>query len=126
MYYCQDCKKNFEFAQIIFERHGLDNPPYERIMRCPFCHSESFKELTSTHCKYCGSKLTSNADYCSPTCKELGEKMWERQRNLAELKKRSLLELTLKEIDSYNKAHNTKLSYGQYIAAVKEKKNGQK
>ena len=126
MYYCQDCKKSFEFVQIVFERHGLDNPPYERIRKCPFCHSEDFKEMISSHCKYCGSRLTDSIDYCSETCKELGEKMWERQRSLAEIKKRSLLELMLKEVDSYNKAHNTKLSYGQYVATVKEKKNGQK
>lgn len=127
MYYCQDCKKNFEFAQVVFERHGLENPPFERILRCPFCHSDRFKELVSSHCKYCGSRLSIEGDYCSDYCKRLGEKMWERQRNLAELKKRSLLEVTLKELDSYNKAHNTRLSYGQYIV-IKERdmKNGQK
>lgn len=124
MYYCQDCKKEFEYVEVVFERHGLDNPPFERLKLCPFCHSEHFKELSGTHCKYCGSKLDKNGDYCSEYCRKLGEKLWERQSEQRLARNKSLLELTLRELDSYNKSHGTKLSYGQYIALNKENRNG--
>ena len=124
MYYCQDCKKEFEYVEVVFERHGLDAPPFERLKLCPFCHSDSFKELTGTHCKYCGSKLREKGDYCSDYCRKLGEKLWEKQGLEKILRKKSLLEVTLKEIDSYNKSNKTNLSYGQYVALKKEKQNG--
>lgn len=124
MYYCQDCKKEFEYVEVVFERHNLDSPPFERLKLCPFCHSENFKELSGTHCKYCGSKLSAKGDYCSSYCRHQGERLWEKEREEKLARKKSLLELTLKEIESYNKSHNTNLSYGEYIALKKENKNG--
>lgn len=124
MYYCQDCKKEFEFVEVVFQRHGLDNPPFERLKLCPFCHSDNFKELTGTHCRYCGSKLSIKGDYCSIYCRKIGEKLWEKETNEKFERKKSLLQLTLQEIDSYNKSHKTRLSYGQYIELKKENLNG--
>ena len=41
-FYCKECKRFFDKVKILEERHGLDNPPYERIAVCEVCGSDNF------------------------------------------------------------------------------------
>ena len=34
---CENCGAVFEKLLIVYEKHGLDTPPYERIEVCPVC-----------------------------------------------------------------------------------------
>ena len=48
MLICLDCGAIFEQARIVFERHGLDTPPYEELLVCPRCEAElnpAFKQI---------------------------------------------------------------------------------
>lgn len=46
MYKCEDCRKTFEYADTVKERHGLPEPPYEIIYVCPYCKSTAFSEYS--------------------------------------------------------------------------------
>ena len=122
MYCCQDCKKEFELVEVVFERHGLDTPPFERVRLCPFCHSNNFSEIEEYFCGYCGSKLKSNIDYCSPLCRKKGIELRKREFAKKEFLENSPLMKSLKELDEFNKANNTKYSYGEYVALKKSLK----
>ncbi len=39
---CNNCNREFETPHIYEEKHGLDNPPYERVAVCPDCKSDDF------------------------------------------------------------------------------------
>ncbi|MBO5199898.1 MAG: hypothetical protein J6B93_01330 [Clostridia bacterium] len=116
MYRCLDCKGEFSFVKIDFERHGLDTPPFERRSLCPYCESDNIIYDTEPHCRYCGSRLREKKDYCSAhcrrrdyICRQMDEK---RRKYLAD----SPLTAAIKEVESYNKEHGTRLTYGQYFA----------
>ncbi len=56
MLICLDCGAIFEQARIVFERHGLDTPPYEELLVCPRCEST---EIHPAHrCDVCGEWIT--------------------------------------------------------------------
>lgn len=116
MYKCTDCKKEFEFVEVLFEKHGLDTPPFERRKLCPFCHSENYTLMAENHCKFCGSRLKGKGDYCSEECKKEGEKYYHeealRKKRFAE----SPIALAIAEVAEYNRLHSTSLTYGQYFA----------
>lgn len=96
---------------------------FENSDYCPFCESEDIRLANFTHCRCCGAKLQNNEqEYCSKDCEKKGKILWEKERRRKKLSLISPLNLTLKEIADYNKKHNTKYSYGQYIALKKEKK----
>lgn len=116
MYCCTDCKKEFEYVEIVFETHGLDTPPYERLRRCPFCHSVNIEECESRHCKFCGSRLKDNTDYCSARCKKAGEIYYAAQQKRKREFLNSPVADAVREVEEYNKTHGTKYSYGQYFA----------
>lgn len=116
MYCCQDCKKEFEYVEVVFERHGLSTPPFERVKLCPFCHSDNFSEIEINHCRYCGSKLRDKGEYCSPICRKKGMELKKREESRQEFLKNSPLIKGLKEVEEYNKAHGTNYSYGKYFA----------
>ncbi len=42
MFFCNKCRSYFDEAKIYCEKHGLDNPPYERVAVCPKCESDDF------------------------------------------------------------------------------------
>ena len=115
MYCCTDCKMEFEYAEIVFETHGMDTPPFERIKRCPFCHSTDINEKESRHCRFCGSRLKENGEYCSLRCKKAGEIYYAAQQKRRENFKNSPLTQAVSEVEEYNKAHGTKHSYGEYF-----------
>ena len=116
MYCCQDCKKEFLYVEVVFERHALSTPPFERVKLCPYCHSGNFREIPEYHCGYCGSKLRDKGDFCSPICRKKGEELRKKDESRTEFLKNSPLIKGLKEVEEYNKAHGTKYSYGRYFA----------
>lgn len=123
MYYCNNCSLKFDTPKKITETHSLHSPPYDYFYVCPLCNSSSFYEKKVTHCRCCGAKLkTEGTEYCSDTCRKKGEKYWLKQklRNEAELE--SPINKIIRELNLYNKANNTNLSYGQYVAEKSFKK----
>ena len=116
MYRCLDCKGEFCFVKIDVERHGLDTPPFARRSLCPYCESDNIIYDTEPHCRYCGSRLREKKDYCSADCRRrdyICRQMDEKRRKyLAD----SPLTAAIKEVESYNKEHGTRLTYGQYFA----------
>lgn len=116
MYYCTDCGAEFEYVEIVFETHGLSTPPYERIKRCPFCHGTNYEEQQNTHCRFCGSKLKEQGEYCSDRCRKLGEKYFAEQAARKKFFENSPVVAAVREIEEYNRINGTKYSYGQYFA----------
>lgn len=106
MYFCESCGSFFD-----------------NNTTCPYCNSEDIRVADFTHCRCCGAKLQiGQREYCCETCEKKGKILWEKERRRRRLSLVSPLNLVLKEIANYNKEHNTKLSYGQYVALIKEKK----
>ena len=120
MYRCRDCGKEFEYVEVVFERHGLDTPPFERIKLCPFCHSNNFSEIKEHFCLTCGSKLRDKIDFCSPACRKKGIELIKREERRRFFLENSPIMKSVKEVEEYNKAHGTNYSYGKYFA-LKEK-----
>lgn len=116
MYKCTDCKREFEYVEVVFERHGLDTPPYERQKLCPFCHSGNYTLLPDRHCKFCGSRLKGKEDYCSDSCKRQGEKYYREEELRKKRFSESPLAKAIAEVAEYNRLHSTSLTYGQYFA----------
>lgn len=121
MYYCYECGKEFEKCDKIYERHNLENPPYERFSVCPNCKSTNFSEKNTTHCRCCGAKLEEDAEeYCSERCRKKGNLLWKKQMRKRKLQESTPINKKVKEIEEYNKLHNTSYSYGQYVAMTEQ------
>lgn len=45
MFYCINCKQEISQLKRVYETHGLNTPPYEERVCCPYCNSENFVEL---------------------------------------------------------------------------------
>lgn len=127
MYYCTDCGMDFNKPKIIYEKHRLSTPPYEKIRVCPFCGGNEIKEKEFSHCRCCGIKINNpDKKYCSIQCEKNGKKLWELQRKRLKLEKCNPINIILKELNDYNKKNKTNLSYGQYVAFIKYKKGKKK
>ena len=48
MYICNNCKQMFEEPDFLYETHGLDTPPYEKLYFCPYCHCGDFNFIYQT------------------------------------------------------------------------------
>lgn len=125
MYRCTDCDMEFEFVEVVFETHGLSTPPYERIKRCPFCRSTRYEETQSRHCRFCGSRLRTEGEYCSDRCKSAGQRYFAYQRKHSEQFKSSPVATAVREVAEYNRLNGTKYSYGQYFSLAKAFKPNQ-
>ena len=126
MLYCYECGSNFETPKKIYEKHCLDTQPYEVLLVCPFCKSSHISEENTSHCRCCGSKLPlGRREYCSKECEEKGKTMWEKQRRKKKKALLNPLNLTVKELENYNKTQGTNLSYGEYVS-LKNQKKGRK
>ncbi len=127
MFICCDCQCEFESPKKIIEKHSLDTGPYEAIYVCPFCNSNDFKIKSHTHCRCCGAKLSNTgSEFCSNECKNRGRMLWKN-----ELKRRKELlinpiNILIRELENYNKKHNTNYSYGQYVAIIENQRRKQK
>ena len=72
LYICTDCGATFDEPKEIVEKHGLETPPYEKLLVCPECLSSDYdtavvcgscqKEVPSTGCYF-----VNNQHYCK-TC----------------------------------------------------------
>ncbi len=117
MYICQDCEKEFNLPEKIFEKHGLTERPFEAISVCPECGSSKITQKVFSHCRCCGAKLRDGSrEYCDSTCRRRGEKMWADQRKRLKEREKNPLILAIREVEAYNKANGSRLSYGQYFS----------
>lgn len=116
MYCCKDCGKKFEKPKIMYDEHGFKSPPYEKYYVCPVCKSENFSEKQVNHCKCCGARISEGKEYCDSTCRNRGERMWRLQSLRNEKNNKNPVVLAVREVEEYNRIHNTELSYGQYFA----------
>lgn len=41
-FFCKGCSRLFDAPKNYDEKHGLDEPPYERVAVCPVCRSDDF------------------------------------------------------------------------------------
>lgn len=127
MYYCNNCENEFVKPTKVLETHGLSTPPFEVFYLCPFCNSNNFKEVEIKYCRCCGARIKNGtASFCSTECKITAQKL-----RLAEYKKtkqltESPLIILIREVESYNKSHQTNYSYGQYVALIKPRLKGEK
>ena len=122
MYQCQDCEHEFLYSECIEETHGLSFGPYEKISVCPYCKSQKFFKIENRYCKYCGRKLKSNElEYCSKECKRKGETMWREQARRKNLYEKSSLISVTRQLEEYNKLHNTKYTYGTFVGKILNK-----
>jgi predicted nucleic acid-binding Zn ribbon protein len=127
MYICLECGCEFENPKKLTETHSLPNPPYEKIYVCPNCNSTDIESKKILHCHCCGAKiLNGDREYCSEACRIKGEKLWLKESKRKNLLYTSPLYSIVRETEEYNKSHNTKYSYGQYVAFVKYKKGNDK
>ena len=131
MYRCQDCEKNFSSAKRIYDENTADSPPYEKHLVCPYCESENIGFIKVYHCRCCGARLPFGVtDYCNEKCKKRGQKLWNREQKRKNQLKFDPIYIMTEMVDDYNKKHNTKYSYGQFVALVlpkiikEEKVNG--
>jgi predicted amidophosphoribosyltransferase len=122
MYTCLDCGFQFENPLNLQEKHGLDTPPFETLSVCPHCKSSNYETATNRYCHCCGAKMPdSYGNYCSKKCENRGKKLWQRQHDKGETLYNSEIYKLVREIDSYNQLHKTRISYGQYVSLFKRK-----
>ena len=125
MHCCKDCGHEFTYCDYIEEDHTKEGIAYEKIRVCPNCKSSNFTEQEAQHCRCCGRKLPRGTqEYCNSLCRRRGELMWQEQAKRRNIKYKSPIELIIREIEEYNKAHNTNYSYGFYVGNIlKRRKN---
>lgn len=122
MYQCQDCEHEFLYSEGIEEKHNLTSGPYEKISICPNCKGQNFFKIRNRYCKYCGRKLKSDEnEYCSKECKKKGEAMWREQARKRNLYENSSVVSVSRQLEAYNKLHNTKYSYGIFVSKILNK-----
>ncbi len=127
MYYCHECKTHFKEVAKIIEKHGLSSPPYETVCVCPNCKGQNFEKEKSKYCRCCGAKLTSaQKEFCSSGCQNKGEKLFKKEKNHKQQQLESPIYSAVRQVDAYNKAHNTRLSYGRFFATAKNSQKGAK
>ncbi len=120
MYYCNDCKSKFEKPLIKAESHSLTCPPFEKVYLCPFCKTTNFEEMEIAHCRCCGARIIDNTgDFCSDKCRLRFEKLKTAEFKHKKQVNDSAIYKFVREVEEYNKLHNTKYSYGQYVAYIK-------
>lgn len=56
MLICVECGSLFEHARQVYERHGLDTPPYEELHVCPACGGTNLHQ--AHRCDVCGEWIT--------------------------------------------------------------------
>lgn len=123
MFICNDCGCEFEKSDLLTEKHGLDSPPYEKICVCPKCKSTNFKKITR-FCQCCGAKLTSQKEFCSEICRIKSQKLRMSEQKRLKLIHDSYIYQTVRKVEAYNREHNTRLSYGQFVALSKASQKG--
>ena len=115
MYICLDCGYEFEYVEIVFEKHNFDSPPYERIKRCPKCHSTEYAQKREFYCRCCSAPLKEEGEYCSPRCKKLGEILRIKETADRLARENTVISKAVREVTEYNLQNGTNYSYGRYF-----------
>lgn len=116
MYYCTDCK-------IFVENPKLKNfkirGKIEKAALCPICLSR-LSDSSPAYCRYCGNRLSveSTDGYCSDDCRRLGRQLWTKELRRRKKIKDDPIARILRMLTSYNKEHNTRYSYGQFVSLI--------
>jgi len=70
LYICTDCGATFDEPKEVTETHGLETPPYEKLLVCPECLSSDYD--TAVMCGRCktavpsaGCYFVDNTHYCT-------------------------------------------------------------
>lgn len=84
------------------------------------------EKLDERTCRYCGKVFTPTRRtnvYCCIECRTAAadERAATVRIEVKETKPKPNLDRTLKELDAYNKAHNTDISYGKWMAGMRER-----
>ncbi len=45
-FFCKRCRRYFDAPRFYNEKHGIDNPPYERLAVCPLCDGDDFLKFS--------------------------------------------------------------------------------
>ncbi len=116
MYYCTDCKIFVEDPK--FKNLKIEGRKGKRAL-CPIC-SGALTENTPLYCRYCGTKLSgTEADgFCTETCRRLGRRLWTKEMRRRKKIKDDPIARVLRMLTSYNREHNTRYSYGQFVSLV--------
>ncbi len=123
MFYCKTCKQKFQKPKTVWESHGLDHPPYERVSLCPLCGGTDIHPAP-THCRCCGAKLYDTiGEYCCEKCRLRGEEMWRLERKKRKKQEKDPLYLLVRETEEYNRKNGTRLSYGQFVFIKEESRH---
>ncbi len=119
MYECTDCGQKFDRPVYVSEKHGLDNPPFERTALCPACKGSNFRELPPRYCRCCGAKISHlKGEYCSETCEKRGIALRAKDHLRAQQRQTNPLEQIVRQAETYNRIHGTRYSYGQFVALI--------
>lgn len=51
-FFCNRCHRIFISPEFYDEKHGLDNPPFERVAVCPVCRGDDFLKFDAAVEKY--------------------------------------------------------------------------
>lgn len=51
-FFCNGCHRVFKLPEFYDEKHGLDNPPFERVAVCPVCRCDDFLKFDTAIEKY--------------------------------------------------------------------------
>lgn len=80
MYCCEYCGAHFETPKTLYEKHGLDCPPYEEVPVCPYCGGSDL--VCMVQCSCCGEytaqcyvKTADGRIYCD-NCFEMEDPEW--------------------------------------------------
>ena len=64
MYFCNECKEQFEEPRLMSDTHyEVDTRTDEIYSVCPYCASSDYEEMVSCLC--CGEPIRSSEDYCT-------------------------------------------------------------
>lgn len=125
MYECQDCRHIFDVAKRIVDKHELDTPPYEEHGVCPSCGSSYYHKIAVLHCRCCGARLSpGKSEYCNDSCRKRGIELRKIEQIQRRVRQTAPIEVLVRQIDEYNRLHNTRYSYGQYVALILPKLKG--
>ena len=86
---------------------------------CPVCLGELIISAPE-YCRYCGTRLSGEEKdgFCTDTCRRLGRRLWTRELRRRRRLKDDPIARVLRMISHYNREHNTKYSYGQFVSLV--------
>ena len=119
MYECQDCGHRFNNPLRLCEKHNLPSPPFEYFDACPACKSTFLRKVKVFHCRCCGARLpVGKTEYCDENCMQRGKKLWMRDSARKNRILTDPLNVIVRQLEEYNRANQTKYSYGQFVGIV--------